>query len=205
MIKNIIFDLNQVVVTYKGHHDKELIDKEFFEIAGMTQDEFWKTAKKYFDEYNKGNTTMEELIASACRELGINPSKASQLKTIHDKSFIFVPGIQKILHSLYQNYFMVLYAGDGLDSFNLKVNNFSLQRYFHKIYATCFENTNKEDPQVYKKILYENNLDPMETVFTDDLPQNIEAAKKAGINTIVFKDSEQLLKDLDKIGVRVLK
>lgn len=205
MIKNIIFDLNKVIVTYEGHPDKDLMDNEFMQIAGMTQDEFWKTAKKYFDEYNRGKTTMVELLASACRELGIDSSKAEQLKAIHDKSFIFVPGIKQILENLSKHYYMILYAGDGLESFNLKVNNFSLRDYIHKIYATCFENTDKTDPTVYKKILDENSLEPEETLFIDDINEHVEAAKSHGIYGIQFRDSQQLKEELQEMGVRVLK
>ena len=49
----------------------------------------------------------------------------------------------------------------------------------------------KPERQIYKYLLNRYQLDPAETVFIDDLPENLEAASSLGIQTIRFIDSAQ--------------
>ena len=58
-------------------------------------------------------------------------------------------------------------------------------------------------PEIYQLLLNRYNLNPEETVFTDDLEANIEAAKKEGIHGIVFKSPDQLKDDLIALGVEL--
>ncbi len=44
----------------------------------------------------------------------------------------------------------------------------------------------KPDEDIYKKIIKENNINPSETIFIDDLLPNCEAAEKAGIKSIHY-------------------
>ncbi|MBT5856535.1 HAD-IA family hydrolase, partial [bacterium] len=46
-------------------------------------------------------------------------------------------------------------------------------------------------------------LDPNETIFFDDLEENIEAANAAGMNGIVFQSPEQLKADLAEYNITV--
>jgi putative hydrolase of the HAD superfamily len=47
------------------------------------------------------------------------------------------------------------------------------------------------------------DLNPEETVFFDDLQENINGARKAGIHGIRFKSVSQAKKDLLILGVQV--
>ncbi|NND47891.1 MAG: HAD family phosphatase [Woeseiaceae bacterium] len=54
----------------------------------------------------------------------------------------------------------------------------------------------KPEPGIYEHLLREHRLDPAETVFIDDLPENLEAASALGIRTIQFIDPVQCRADL---------
>ena len=47
----------------------------------------------------------------------------------------------------------------------------------------------KPDLEIYETFLKENDVKPQECLFLDDIPENIVAAKKAGMNGIVFCDN----------------
>ena len=58
----------------------------------------------------------------------------------------------------------------------------------------------KPEPEIYQAFFRNNNLAPQECFLLDDLPQNIQAAPKAGMKGIVFNDNlpeviEYLVKD----------
>ena len=60
----------------------------------------------------------------------------------------------------------------------------------------------KPDEAIYKLLMERYDLVPEKTVFIDDTPVNIEAAKKLGWKGIVFKTREQVLRDLSDLGVQ---
>ena len=59
----------------------------------------------------------------------------------------------------------------------------------------------KPDPKIYEYILDTYDINPKEAVFIDDNPANIEAAKKFGINTVLFKDKGSADEELHRLGV----
>jgi putative hydrolase of the HAD superfamily len=61
----------------------------------------------------------------------------------------------------------------------------------------------KPDPKIYDYLLTHYFLKPDQTVFIDDLPDNISAAKQAGIHGIVFESTDQLITDLKTLQVIV--
>jgi putative hydrolase of the HAD superfamily len=57
----------------------------------------------------------------------------------------------------------------------------------------------KPEPEVYAHLLQRFDLQPQQTVFVDDLPVNIEAARRAGLHTILFRDAAQCERELDQL------
>ncbi|MGA0242439.1 MAG: HAD family hydrolase [Candidatus Marinamargulisbacteria bacterium] len=62
----------------------------------------------------------------------------------------------------------------------------------------------KPEPAIYNRLLKKYALIPNETVFIDDLPDNIAAAKAQGMHGIVFTSPEQTKDELVTLGVTVL-
>ena len=54
----------------------------------------------------------------------------------------------------------------------------------------------KPDPRIYQSALQNLQVQPEESVFLDDLPANIEAARKIGMQAIHFKQPAQAISDL---------
>ena len=59
----------------------------------------------------------------------------------------------------------------------------------------------KPDPKFFKRVLEDSKLNSSECVFIDDKKKNIEAARKFGINGILFLNINQLKKELLDLGV----
>ncbi|GBL35160.1 D-ribitol-5-phosphate phosphatase [Filimonas sp.] len=56
--------------------------------------------------------------------------------------------------------------------------------FFDRIYLSHRVGLRKPNPAIFELVLRENQLKADETLFIDDSPQHIEAAKKLGIQTI---------------------
>ncbi|RLQ87469.1 HAD family hydrolase [Notoacmeibacter ruber] len=61
----------------------------------------------------------------------------------------------------------------------------------------------KPDPAIYAHHQKVFGLDPERTVFIDDSARNVEAAREAGWKAILFREPEELRRDLRKLGVTV--
>jgi HAD superfamily hydrolase (TIGR01509 family) len=60
----------------------------------------------------------------------------------------------------------------------------------------------KPDQEIFELLLKKTKAKPDETVFIDDFEENILAARKMGINCILFRNVRQLRKELAAFGVR---
>ena len=56
---------------------------------------------------------------------------------------------------------------------------------------SCQDKLIKPMPEIYSLILSRYHLKPEECVFMDDILENVEAARRAGINAFVFENQEQ--------------
>jgi 2-haloacid dehalogenase len=63
------------------------------------------------------------------------------------------------------------------------------------------EKMTKPDPRIYRILLDRYSLDPSRTFYTDDLRENVDAARAAGIDAEVFVDPVRLRQQLVDRGV----
>lgn len=69
---------------------------------------------------------------------------------------------------------------------------------FKKLYSALKIGFSKKDPQLYKWILNDLQLEPHEVLFIDDSEGNIKAATDVDLETIQYKNNEQLSDQLDE-------
>ena len=67
---------------------------------------------------------------------------------------------------------------------------------FTGLVISCRINKVKPETQIYEYLLAEYELDPTETIFIDDMQENLDAAALLGIRTIRFLDSAQCARAL---------
>ena len=61
---------------------------------------------------------------------------------------------------------------------------------------SCLEGTAKPGRKIYDLTLDRLGIPANQTLFIDDKPENIEGAKQAGLQTILFKTIEKFKKDI---------
>ena len=69
----------------------------------------------------------------------------------------------------------------------------TLNPFFHKAYFSHLMKMRKPDQEIFNYVLKENNLNANETLFMDDILENIEGAKAVGIQTIQITSTNQIL------------
>lgn len=74
----------------------------------------------------------------------------------------------------------------------------SLAHYLDKAYMSYKCGAMKPDPIFFNEVLQGENLIPGETLFLDDGPRNIEAAKELGIRTLLVGNGEDWTGEIEK-------
>lgn len=199
-IDTIVFDIGNVLTDFAW--DKFLVFKGFDD----KMVERIAKATVYSDdwvEYDKGNLTNEEIVA---RFVENDPEIKAQI----EDSFKNIDGIilkrEKTIpwiKALKAAGYKVLY-----------LSNFSKQALEGCPDAMAFldetdggilsyrEHVVKPDPAIYNLLVSRYNLTPAKTVFIDDTPVNIEAAKKLGWKGIIYRDYNQVVDELAALGVK---
>ena len=57
----------------------------------------------------------------------------------------------------------------------------------------------KPNPEIYTELLKKYNLIPEETIFIDDVKENIDAANKLKINGVIFENLDQVKKEVETL------
>jgi putative hydrolase of the HAD superfamily len=59
----------------------------------------------------------------------------------------------------------------------------------------------KPEPGIYHYLIDTYQIDPKQSLFIDDLPQNVEGAQRVGLQAIQFHSSAKLEDDLKNLGL----
>lgn len=74
---------------------------------------------------------------------------------------------------------------------------------FHAVYASHLMHVAKPDPAFWQFILRAEGVRPEEAFFTDDSPENVEAASRLGIHAWLYTDAESLVRFLRQSGAPI--
>lgn len=105
-------------------------------------------------------------------------------------------GLLEFLESIKDRYSLYIFTTGSVQ--NVPEVRKILDKIFLKIYSSEELDLNKKDPKSYLFIAKDLNKNPGEILFTDDQPDNINAAGKAGLTTIHFQSNRQFISDLSK-------
>lgn len=199
MIKNIVFDIGNVLLYFKPDEylnsfsfDKSTTEKIFESIF----------KSKYWSELDRGILTEDEAIKLFCKA---SPELQEKIEIVmKDWIGILTPNFEtvEILKELKKrNYNIFLLSNFHKNAFE----RVSLENEFFNLFdgkVISYEiNLLKPEKEIYNRLLKTYNLEPEETLFIDDMLENINAANKLRINTILFSDAESLKETLKNKGL----
>ena len=199
MIKNIIFDLGDVIVDYNPDDYLKQFNLQNEEIEFLKKEIFsgieWNKADK--GEYKN----ITDLVSSLCIRI---PEYKDIIPEILTDNYAEAQTIRKPEENLFfklnaSGFRMFILSNTpkyAIDYLKKKTEIFNLTE--GELYS-FEEGVLKPDKQIYIKLLNKYNIIPNESVLIDDNPNNIKTANELGIHGIVFKNLEQCKKELEEI------
>ncbi len=87
------------------------------------------------------------------------------------------------------------------ETYPLRLERFAFLGWFDGTIVSGQEGVAKPELAIFRRLLDRFGLTPSTTLIIDDNQENLEAARKLGIQTVLFRSSRQLRTDLEVAGV----
>ena len=192
MIKNVIFDLGNVLVKVNpGRFRENLLangaDEEVFDNALALENiiQF---------RFETGVMSEKEFIACCISVLNEKISPETFVDSFNSM-FDEIPEMKNFLEELVESkkYKIYLLSNTNPIHFDYITGKFKYVNLIKNNLLSYRLKCIKPGIEIYEKIIKENNLVPEETIFIDDLKENCDAAEKTGIKTIQYSDHSDFI------------
>jgi 2-haloacid dehalogenase len=97
---------------------------------------------------------------------------------------------------------LYLLSNFSAETYPLARQRFDFLRLFHGIIVSGEVKAIKPEPRIYEILIDRHRIDPHRAVFIDDIPENVDAARRFGIYGIQFVDPTALRAEL--VGLKLL-
>ncbi|WP_099205494.1 HAD family hydrolase [Scatolibacter rhodanostii] len=201
MIRNIIFDMGKVLISYnttnyvklfvEREEDRPLLLREVFEsITWLKTD--W------------GELTVPEAIEEVQKRVPQRLHKSVENLFLHWIDHVdLMPGMEELIKELKEKGYHVYLLSNISTYFHEFKNQIPALSYMDGLFASADYKMLKPYPEIYQKFLETFQLKAEECFFIDDMPLNIVAAEREGIRGTIFHgDVELLKKQLSEVGVK---
>ena len=196
-IKHIIFDLGGVIIDIDAERTFEAFEKlsdhrisgrgkaldvhpvfAKYERGEIGTDDFLEQVREQCVE---GTREIDVLNAWNAILLDIQPEKRELLLQLKEDYNTYLLSNTNQIHREWIDDYITAHFGDS-----------GLHAWFHGVYTSYELRMQKPEPEIFKKVLRENDLDPTETLFLDDTEGHLTAAAGLGIKTIKVTETNTI-------------
>ncbi|MCW5907491.1 MAG: HAD family phosphatase [Chitinophagales bacterium] len=204
--KNLIFDIGNVIVDI----DYAVPVREFQKLAVTDFSEIVSYSKQHhiFDAFEKGQIT-EQAFHSELRKFLRPGVTDEQILAAWNSILLRYPKPKfDLLLELKKSY--KVFALSNINETHVRAIDEAVRQqfgatafadYFHTAYYSNEVGFRKPEPEIYTMVLEKENLNPAETFFVDDKPENVEAARKTGLKAFELKHPDELFSLLKELNI----
>ncbi len=201
-IRHIIFDLGGVLLNI----DYQLTETAFVELGITNFAELYSQLKQtpVFDDFETGRLSRAEFVR-ALQDLAPVPLTEEQVCAAWNAMLLDLPLRRlQLLQQLRIHYDLILLSNTNEvheEAFNriiLDSHGANLGTYFDKVYYSHRVGMRKPMQDLFRRVLEENGFLAQHTLFIDDSPQHIEAAKATGIHAVYLEKGMTIEDDIFK-------
>ena len=199
MIKNIVFDIGNVLVDFRW---RELMEE--LHLSKEEQDRFEVSVfgSRWWETLDHGTLDEDEAVRHLTEDnkeyleaFALVWENRDKLVRPYDYS---VKWIQSLKEKGYQVYLLSNYP-EKLFTLHTEVGSFPLLEFVDGKVVSGFVKMIKPNEDIYEYLLKQYDLKAEESVFIDDREDNVEGARHVGMQGIVFNSYEQACRDLETL------
>ncbi|MGX8700330.1 HAD family hydrolase [Caproiciproducens sp.] len=194
MIKNMVFDMGNVLLAYTPEEYIRTITQDEAAAAAVLKELFHSEEWRRLDA---GTITEEAAVVRVCARI---PEYAAEVKKAMDNwhsDLTPMPGMPEIVTRLKEKgYQIYLLSNTSLRFFQYR-DKVEMFRSFDGFIVSAKEKLVKPDAAIFECLCRRYGLLSSECLFIDDLQQNIAGAEKAGFHGHLFRGAEELSRYLE--------
>ena len=196
-MKNIIFDFGNVLVEWHP----ELIYTEYFGDEAKA----WWFLRHVVDNEWRGRIDAGESTAALTNELVARFPEYREAIELFDRRYFDmltgeVPGMRALVGELKDRGFELYGLTNwSMETFPTARERFGILQMIDRYVVSAAERLIKPDPRLFRVLLDRYGLVAGDCIFVDDNPDNVAAARKLGMQGIVFTSADNLRKELHLI------
>lgn len=193
MLRNIIFDMGNVLILYDPVYFVERIGIEEKTDRTLLLNEIFRSSK--WPLLDRGALSEQELEEFAFSRLPERLHEAAHKLIFHwNNPIVPIPGMPEFLQEC---------KAAGLNLYLLSNASFRQPDYWRDVpgneffdgtMVSAFEGCMKPSKEIFRRLLNRFHLKAEECFFVDDIAENVEGAKQAGIDGFIFKGSTEELR-----------
>ena len=199
MIKTVIFDLGTVIVPFdfaRGY-------RAMAELCSCAAEEIPKRigSTDLVRRFECGEVAPEQFVEQLCRTLDMRMEYANFCQIWCS---IFLPDTlipESLLRGLKRRYRLLLLSNTNAIHFSMIRENYPLLRHFDDYVLSYEVGALKPSPRIYEEAIARAQCAPAECFFTDDIPEYVAGARKAGMDAVQFQSAAQIEAELLGRGV----
>ncbi len=196
MIKNVVFDLGQVLINFRpesylrnlfpNHPQIDLVQRAVF---GSTE---WLMLDRGVIDQDEAELRLINQHPHLKEEISAALADWFAMLTPIEDNVQLIPGLKEQGYGLYV---ISNFHEDAFLHIRAKYDWFKL---FDGLVISYRHQVLKPEPQIYKELLDGYQLQGNECLFIDDSAANCEGARRMGIEAILYQSPDQLKRDLTR-------
>lgn len=200
MIRCLFFDMGNVLV----HFSHEQMFRQMADVCSCSDEEIrkWLWDSGWQQKLETGQVTAEEVRDELSRQSGRSIELEALLRAGADIFTLNEP-LLPVLDALKEaGYRMVVLSNTSVPHVEWIRRKWDVLRRFDTEVLSCEVGALKPDVAIYEAALAVARCEPQECFFTDDIAENVEAARDCGMRGEVFEGVEFLVNHLRALGLR---
>ena len=199
MIKVICLDLGKVIVDY----DRTIPLASLTARSALSPPEIMRvlTDTEPLLRFDRGQYSRSDFYRTMCGRLHLDVS-TDEFEGLWNSLFLPEPLLSEaFLLSLKRRYRLLLLSNINEIHFEFVWKHYPLVRHIEDRLLSYELGCLKPEPSIYRLAIDRSGVLPQEIFFADDRPENVEAARQAGIVATCFQSEQQLKLALGETGV----
>lgn len=200
MIRNIVFDVGNVLLSFKP---REYLSNKFFDAKTANHLHREIFCSREWVELDRGTMQSKEAFYQIKARNAMYDSHINEVMNSWMDILKPINGTIDIVKQLKRSkkYNLYILSNYHLEAFEKASTDNEFFRLFDGMVVSSHIKKLKPEPDIYRHLLNKYSLDPSETLFIDDTPENLEGAKAFGIKTIRFTTPDALFAELKKTKI----
>lgn len=197
-IKLLVFDMGHVIIDFEWN----IVCDGFLKRAGWNNADELGPVLKHVGSlgYETGKIGTAGFLHELNRLLATDISE-EEFTGLWNATFRENQEMMDLLVELKKTHPLYLLSNTNENHYNYVQSNFNVERHFDELFLSYLVGSAKPDLHIYEETIARSGFDAEHCLFVDDLEDNIAAARKAGMQAILFKGCEDLKEHLRRFEV----